>query len=266
MKLTVAFILAACMHVSAGVYSQTRISLNMQSADITKVLSTIEKKSSFRFLYNQSLLASNQKVSIAAVNEEVLSIVKRLFENTSVSFELLDNNLVVLKPVNINSQQATVTGRITNSKGEPLAGVTVGIKGSSGGTTTDASGMYTLTVPDTATLIISYVGYETQEVPVSARTEINVQLNESNTSMDQVVVVGYGTQRKIDVTGSVATIKGEEISKQASINPISGLQGKVAGVHITNMGAPGASPQIRIRGLGTVYGNANPLYVVDGVW
>ena len=84
--------------------------------------------------------------------------------------------------------------------------------------------------------------------------------------LDQVVVVGYGSQRKIDITGSVANIKGEEISKQASVNPISALQGKVAGVQITNSGAPGASPQIRIRGLGTVYGNANPLYVVDGVW
>lgn len=266
MKLTVVLILTTCLHVSAGVYSQTKISLNMQSVDIKKVLTAIEKKSSFRFLYNQNLLASNQKISVTAVDEEVISVVKRIFENSPVSFELLANNLVVLKPVNTVIQQAEVTGKVTNATGEPLAGVTIGIKGSNGGTTTGADGAFSLTVPDNAVLVFSYVGFETQEVPVNSRTEINIQLKESSSAMNEVVVVGYGTQRKIDVTGSVTNIKGEEISKQASINPISALQGKVAGVQITNSGAPGSSPQIRIRGLGTVYGNANPLYVVDGVW
>src|SRR5205085_1477769 len=107
---------------------------------------------------------------------------------------------------------------------------------------------------------------ESQEVAVGARTVINITLVQSTKTIDQVIVVGYGSQRKIDVTGSVSQVSGNEISKQASINPISALQGKVAGVQITNSGAPGASPQIQIRGLGTVYGSASPLYVVDGVW
>ncbi|RZK63447.1 MAG: SusC/RagA family TonB-linked outer membrane protein, partial [Pedobacter sp.] len=117
-----------------------------------------------------------------------------------------------------------------------------------------------------ATLVFTYIGYVTQEIAVGNRTNINVILQSSSQQLDQVVVVGYGTQRKIDVTGSVASVKGEEISKQASVNPISALQGKVAGVSITNSGAPGSSPRITIRGTGTVYGNTGVLYVVDGVW
>src|SRR5205085_10526486 len=123
-----------------------------------------------------------------------------------------------------------------------------------------------ITVPDDATIVISSVGYETQEIAVAGRTDFNIVLQPASQALEQVVVVGYGTQRKIDVTGSVSQVKGEEVSRQPVVNPISGLQGRVAGVQITNAGGPGSSPQIRIRGLGTVYGNPNPLYVVDGVW
>ncbi len=164
------------------------------------------------------------------------------------------------------SVRVTVTGTVNNLNGEPIRGASVRVKGSAAGTSTDSSGSFSITVADDAILVFSSVGYAEQEIAVAGQTTINVILVASTTELEQVIVVGYGTQRKIDVTGSVATVKGEEISKQSSINPISGLQGKVAGVQITNSGAPGASPQIRIRGLGTVYGSANPLYVVDGVW
>ncbi|RYY20579.1 MAG: SusC/RagA family TonB-linked outer membrane protein, partial [Chitinophagaceae bacterium] len=238
----------------------------MQSADIKKVLSAIEKRSDYRFLYNQSLLNTQGKVSITASEEDVISVLTRLFKNTAVSFELLANNLVVLKAQNTTIVRATITGRVSNIAGEPIQGASIRVKGTESGTTTDSSGSFSITVPDGAVLIISYVGYADQEVSTTGQTNLEIILVEGTKELEQVVVVGYGTQRKIDVTGSVATVRGEEISKQSSINPISGLQGKVAGVQITNSGAPGASPQIRIRGLGTVYGSANPLYVVDGVW
>jgi TonB-linked SusC/RagA family outer membrane protein len=266
MNLTVAILLACCLQVSAGVYSQSRVTLSMQSADIKKVLSAIEKKTNYRFLYNQNLLATDQKVTINAVNEEALSVVNRILQNTSLTYEVLNSNLVVLKKMNTVLQQAQITGRVTDSAGTPIAGVSVRIKGSNAGTSTDANGAFSINVPDNAVLIFSSVGYATQEVAVAGQTTINVSLQPANTQLDQVIVVGYGTQRKIDVTGSVANIKGEEISKQASVNPISALQGKVAGVQITNSGAPGASPEIRIRGVGTVFGSTSPLYIVDGVW
>ncbi|MEO6330668.1 MAG: TonB-dependent receptor [Ginsengibacter sp.] len=165
------------------------------------------------------------------------------------------------------SQETVVTGSVNSASGEPLPGASVVVKDSKQGTSTDIKGNFSLNVTSpNSTLVISSSGYERLEVPLGGRNTIPVSLVASTKELEQVVVVGYGTQRKIDVTGSVSQIRGEEISKQSVINPISGLQGKVAGVQITNNGAPGSSPQIRIRGVGTVYGNANPLYVVDGVW
>jgi TonB-linked SusC/RagA family outer membrane protein len=160
----------------------------------------------------------------------------------------------------------TVTGKVTDATNQPIPGVSVTVKGTAQGTITNVDGNYSVPVAPQGTLVFSFVGMLTQEIPVNNRPLINVQLGEQTIGMEEVVVVGYGSQRKIEVTGSVTQIKGEELSKQSTVNPISALQGKVAGVQITNSGAPGASPEIRIRGVGTIYGNANPLYVVDGVW
>jgi TonB-linked SusC/RagA family outer membrane protein len=164
------------------------------------------------------------------------------------------------------AQNITVKGTVKDEQNLPIPGVSVLVKGTSNGVQTDANGNYTISASGTGILVFSSIGFVNQEVPINKRTSLDVKLTSSASQLQQVVVVGYGTQRKIDVTGSVASIKGEEISKQASTNALSALQGKVAGVTITNSGTPGASPQIRIRGVGSVYGNVNPLYVVDGVW
>ena len=140
-----------------------------------------------------------------------------------------------------------VSGKVIASTGESLSGVSVTVKNSQMGTSTDAGGNYAITVPDNAVLVFSSIGYEPMEEAVNGRSTINVTLSPAIRVQEQVIVVGYGAQRKIDVTGAVGQIRGEEIAKQASQNPISGLQGKVAGVQITNSGSPGASPQIRIR-------------------
>lgn len=271
MKLTTAFLLLACMHVWAGTYSQDRITLKLQGADIKKALSTIERKTSYRFLYNEALVANKPKISLDVTNAEVTSVLDQILQGSGIGYRVMDNKLVVLKSAavgeKIEVQEVRVNGRITGPNGEPLAGVSVTIRGTQTGTTTDANGAYSITVPDeNAVLVFSYVGYERQEIAVGNRTTINITLAGTPTQMEQVVVVGYGSQRKLDVTGSVAQVRGEEISRQPNPNPVSSLQGRVAGVQITNAGKPGSSPQIRIRGVGTVYGNPNPLYVVDGVW
>lgn len=165
------------------------------------------------------------------------------------------------------AQNITVKGTVTDATtGETLIGVSVAVQATQTGTQTGPDGSFTISVPSTGKLSVSYIGYATQVVDVAGRTNIAIKLASQTNELQQVVVVGYGTQRKLDVTGSVATVKGEEISKQASINPVGALQGKVAGVQITNNGSPGASPQITIRGKGTVYGGSGLLYVVDGVW
>ncbi|HAL83614.1 MAG TPA: SusC/RagA family TonB-linked outer membrane protein [Mucilaginibacter sp.] len=165
------------------------------------------------------------------------------------------------------AQNITVKGKVTDAAtGESLIGVSVQVKGTTTGTQTDVNGAYSIAAPSTATLAFTYIGYATQNVAVNGSNTINVQLIAQANELQQVVVIGYGTQRKVDNTGAVATVKGPDIAKQASTNPLSALQGKVAGVSITNNGQPGASPQITIRGLGTYYGNVSPLFVVDGVW
>jgi TonB-linked SusC/RagA family outer membrane protein len=166
-----------------------------------------------------------------------------------------------------SAQNITVKGVVTDGGDQTsLPSVSVTVKGTTTGIQTDANGNYAISVPATGTLVFTYIGYTVQEIPVNNRTTINVALASSSQQLEQVVVVGYGTQRKIDVTGSVASVKGEDIAKQAAQNPVSNLQGKVAGVSIVNNGTPGSSPQITIRGTGTIYGNTGVLYVVDGVW
>ncbi len=165
-----------------------------------------------------------------------------------------------------SAQNITVKGKVTDaSNNETLPGVSVKIKGQSGGTSTDVNGNYALSASDVGTLIFSSIGYLSLEIPVNGLQEINVKLQVSTKELDQVVVVGYGTQRKVDVTGSISSIKGADINKQASQNPLSSLQGKVAGVQITNSGSPGSSPRVLIRGTGSVFGKTGPLYVVDGI-
>ncbi|MCO4294242.1 TonB-dependent receptor [Solitalea sp. MAHUQ-68] len=160
----------------------------------------------------------------------------------------------------------TLRGKVTDAKGIGLPAVSVAVKGTTKGTQTDPEGNFSLQVNTGNTLVFTYLGFESKEIVVSTATTLNVQLVETSTALEQVVVVGYGVQKKLDVTGSVAQVKGAEISKQSVPNAVSALQGKVAGVQITNSGVAGTSPQIRIRGLGTAYGDANPLYVVDGAW
>jgi TonB-linked SusC/RagA family outer membrane protein len=175
-------------------------------------------------------------------------------------------NLLFSVSILLAQNPITIKGKVTDTRNETVPGATVVIKGKAQGTITDGDGQYSIQAGRNEVLIFSFVGFQSQEVPVNNRTTINVQLVDQAFNVGEVVVVGYGTQKKIEITGAVAQVKGDDISKQSSVNPMSALQGKVAGVEITNSGAPGSSPQIRIRGVGTVYGNANPLYVVDGVW
>ena len=238
MKLTCAFLLFACLHVSAGTYSQDRVTLQLKGTDIKKALKTIERKTSYRFLYNENLVMDKHKVTLDVTNAEVTEVLDKIFDGSSIGYRVLDNKLIVLKPVSGDSEiqlmEVRVTGSVVGVGGQPLAGVSVTIKGTSTGTTTDGGGNYSITVPDaSAVLVFSYVGYAPQEITVGDRTTLNITLTGVTSELNTVVVVGYGTQRKIDVTGSITQVRGEEISKQPVTNPISGLQGKVAGVQIT---------------------------------
>ncbi len=267
MKLAIIILIATSLQVKADPAMGQRVNLNLKQTEIRKVLKTIEGDGYYRFLYNSKLLALKNKTDFSAQNLSVSESLDKLFNGSNLTYKLLENNVVVVFSTNEEeNDKIKVTGRITGENGMPIAGASVVQKGSSTGTSTDNNGSYTLTVDNDATLLITSIGFEAQEVKVNGRSVIDIRLMPATKQFEEVVVVGYGSQRKVDITGSVAQIKGEEIAKQPGVNPLSSLQGKVAGVQITNSGAPGSGPQIRIRGTGTVYGNANPLYVVDGIW
>jgi TonB-linked SusC/RagA family outer membrane protein len=161
---------------------------------------------------------------------------------------------------------ARVTGKITGDNGQPLAGVSVTEKGTTNGTSTDNDGNFALTVPDNAVLAISYVGYESQDVPVGGQSSLNIQLKAVNKQLESVVVVGYGSQKKKDLTGAVSVVTGADIANRPIVNAAEALQGKAAGVQVvSNSGKPGAGLTIRIRGSSSISAGNDPLYVVDGI-
>jgi len=269
MKLTFAFLLIACLQVSARGFSQDRITLKMNEAEIKKVLFAIEKKTNYRFLFNESALKRKPKVTIDAVDASVTDLLDKILANTGVSYKILGSKLVVLKEGiasgEIASQDLRVSGKVTGENGEPLVGVSVSVKGSRTGTTTDAAGNFSLTVPDDAVLEFSYVGYEPVEMAVAGKSTLNVSMQQSSRKIDEVVVIGYGTANKRDLTGSIVKISGKEVADKPNVNPVASLQGKVAGLSVVNNGTPGQAPDIRIRGTISI-GSVKPLYVVDGVF
>ena len=171
----------------------------------------------------------------------------------------------VSSPAAAQDNKVTVKGVVVDETGEPAIGVGVIVKGTTTGTTTDIDGRFQLSVPADATLLLTGIGFEDQEVQVSGRGDLGtITLKTENTLLDQIVVIGYGSQRKVDLTGSVAIVDAEEMKKVSNSNISTMLEGKVAGVQITTDGQPGADPSVRIRGLGS-FGDTSPLYVIDGV-
>ncbi len=269
MKLTAAFLLFACLQVSAKGWSQERITLKMSQAEIKKILFAIEKKSDYRFLFTEDAMKGKPKVNIDVEQATVTEVLDKVLSNTGISYRILATNLVVLKEgvtsEQISNNEIRVTGRVIAATGEPLAGVSVLIKGSRTGTSTDANGNFAITAPDDAILVFSNVGYETAEVTVGGKTTINVTMQLSTKKIDEVVVIGYGQASKRDLTGSIARVKGDAIASQPNSNPLASLQGKVAGLSVTNTAIPGSAPDIRIRGTISV-GSIRPVYIIDGIF
>ena len=265
MKLTFLFVFAAMLKVSAKVEGQERVSIKLNGVEISKALNAIERHSTYRFLYNSRLEDIRKKVSVDASDLEIREVLNKMFTGTDLAYKILDNNLIVVLSSVLAFQDIKITGHITTATGEALSGVSISVKGSDRGTTTDNYGNFTLTVPEKAILVVSYIGYQSQEVPVNSQAVINVQLAATQTpALDQVVVIGYGTANKRDLTGSIVKIEGKEVADKPNTNPIASLQDKVAGLSIVNNATPGATPDIRIRGTISI-GQVHPLYVVDGV-
>ena len=265
MKLTIFLILLATFQVKAHEGRGQSINVSAKNTEIRKVLKTIEREGSYRFLYNYDLKGLRARVDINVANGSLKETLDQLFSGNSLTYKLVNKNLVVVLSTNAaENADVRITGRITGGENEPLAGVSIQQKGSSTGTTTNNNGEYALTVADDATLIISAIGYETQELSVSGKTVIDVKLVPAIKQIDQVVVIGYGSASKRDLTGSIVKISGKDVADKPNTNPVASLQGKVAGLQVTPYGTPGKQPDIRIRGTISI-GSIRPWYVVDGI-
>ncbi|RYY69265.1 MAG: SusC/RagA family TonB-linked outer membrane protein, partial [Chitinophagaceae bacterium] len=264
MKLTLVLIVFCTFQTSAGANAQT-VTYSAENREIAKVLSSIEKKGDFRFVYNSRLKDLKQKVSVSFTKTDITDALKQLFNGTSLTYIILDNNLIAIRSANADEADIKVEGRVTNESGEPVIGASISVKGSSTGTFTDATGSFSLTVPENAVLVISAVGYTSTEVSVNGRSSIDVRLAQSQNKMDEVVVIGYGSASRRDLTGSVAKVRGDELAIQPNANAVSSLQSKVAGVNIVNTAIPGAAPDVRIRGTVSI-GTIRPVYIIDGIF
>src|SRR5574343_579500 len=267
MKLTLVLTVFCVLQSWANLNGQT-VTLNAQDVEISKVLTNIEKQGNFRFLYNSRLKDLQTKVNFSFSNADITEVLASLFNGTTLSYKRLENNLIAIRSENLEvPQDNKITGRITGEAGEALSGVSITVKGTSRGTVTANNGNFSLVAPDNATHVICAIGYETQEVAVNKQTVFNLKMTLSQKKLDEVVVIGYGTASKRDLTGSIAKIAGKEIADKPNLNPVASLQGKVAGLSVVNSGTPGQEPDIRIRGTNSLSEDGvKPLYLVDGIF
>lgn len=267
MKLTIfLFVFCIAQTYAVSVFSQgTQLTLDIQNSKIEDVLFQIEKQSNYVFLYNRDMVDVEKVTDIKVENESIEKVLNKLFQGSNVNFRIIDRQ-IVLSP-EFSAQEKAVSGKVTDISGFPLPGVSVVIKGSTSGTITDVNGYYSLNkVNAESTLVFSFVGMKTQEIRFQDQSIINVKMEEETIGLDEVVAIGYGTVKKSDLTGSVSSLRKEDMNKGVTSSIAGLLQGKAAGVQISLASAePGGGTTIQIRGAGSVNAGSDPLYVVDGL-
>ncbi len=270
MKLTAVLLFAALVNVSAKTYSQN-ISIHQSNLSVEKILKLIKKQSGFNYFYDEDAIAKTSKVSIDLNNATVEEALNQCFKNQPLTYRIFQQTIVV-KAKDLNNTSATadvaqkVQGTVTDDKG-PLAGVNVRLKNTTIGTVTDINGKYVLNdIDGGGTLVFSFIGYNTQEIAINNRETVDVKMVEGQKALSEVVVVGYGTSKRVDLTGAVGSVNDKQLQERPAINLEEELAGKIAGVNVsTNSGAPGGETKIRIRGYSSINSSTDPLYVVDGV-
>ncbi|MGV8094040.1 MAG: SusC/RagA family TonB-linked outer membrane protein [Mangrovibacterium sp.] len=271
MRISLFLVLISTLQILAGnSYSQsTRLTLDMKNVTIKDVLSQIEEQSDFYFLYDSGLIDVYKKVDMIVQNEQIDVILNKLFGEGKVNAVVRDRHIILTPAEGLVAQQSkSVSGKVTDSSGSSISGVTVVVKGTTQGTITDADGNYYLQdVSNQATLVFSFIGMKSREIEVLGKTSINVLMVEENIGIEEVVAIGYGTVKKSDITGSISSVSSDKILQVKAISNVAQtLQGQTAGVQVNQRsGQPGESMSIKIRGTNSISASNDPLYVVDGM-
>lgn len=266
------FLLMVCVFCSyaGNAHSQNaKVSIRMNNVKLDKILNEIENQTDYLFIYNNQV-DINKITSVKVKNEAVAQVLDRILSGTGINYELEGTHIILtteaIKDLQAQQQAKTVTGTVTDVSGEPIIGANIRIKGTTTGTITDIDGNFSIKAEPQSVIEVSYIGYLTQETVINNQKSIRFLLKEDTKTLDEVVVIGYGVQKKADLTGSVANINTEKLNTQSNANIGQALQGKIAGVDIVSQGgAPGSGTRIMVRGIGTL-NNASPLYIVDGMY
>lgn len=274
MNLTTAFLFVICASASAKVFSQS-VSISEKNIPLEKIFKEVTRQTGYTFVYTKSLLKKGRKISINAQNSPVMDLLKECFEGQPLTYTIL-NTMVIIKEKDGTTEkeiaftpppaEIEVRGKVTNEKGEPLEGASIFVKGTSNGTKSDADGNFSIEAEPNSTLVVSYIGFETIEVNVGNQINITIQLKPSVAKGEQIIVVAYGTQKKLSVTGSIASIQTKEIKQSPAANLAVSLAGRLPGLTaIQRSGEPGRDvTNLFIRGQGTVNAQS-PIILVDGV-
>lgn len=271
MKVTVFILLIACLQVSAGGYSQTKVTLDMKNALLTQVFKEIRRQTGYNFFYQTAWMEKAHKVSVQVTDTPLIAALDLCFQEQPLTYTLTGNSIVI-RPKKYPQhtpliEDIDVKGFITDEGGTPLAGANIKVKGTNINTIANPDGSFVLKgIDENAVLEISYVGFETQTVSVKGKTSIALSLKKSEYELDEVQIIAYGQTTKRFQTGNVSTVKAADIQKQPVNNPLLALQGRVPGIVITqNTGIPGGGITIRIQGQNSLSRGNSPLYVIDGV-
>ncbi len=270
-KLITLLLLIGCLQVSARGYGQ-QVTLQVRDASLREIFQSIRSQTGYYFVYNLKVMKKARPVDLNVTNVSIDNALDLCFKNQPLTYTILDKTIIVKpKPAQSTPSRADTTlqvqGKVTDEKGTPLPGVSVSIKGTHMGTVTNSTGNYSLTLSDGNSILeFSFVGYNKKEIPVNERTEINVTLQASISSLDQLVVVGYGTQKKSDLTGAISSLSEKDFSKGVASSPDQLIMGKVPGVQVVqNSAEPGGGVSISIRGASSINAGTGPLYVIDGL-
>lgn len=270
LRIAALLLLVGCVPLLAQAQEQ-EVSVNLRNVSLTELFSSIEKQTTYRFAYRDVVIDKKKDVTIQREKVPVTAILDDILPQKRLQYDVVSSKSIVISEKKQAGEQSSsgvkkkITGVVTDANGEPIIGVNVVEKGTTNGTVTDLDGKFSLDLPDQTTLHISYIGYIAQELPVKNKNYFSINLLEDTQTLDEVIVVGYGTMKKKDLTGSVGSVRGDNITARKTTQLSSALQGAMAGVMVTrNNSAPGASATINVRGITTI-GDSNPLVIVDGV-